>query len=756
MELDKYFKRIDKYLESDALTPIIVDVPEWHSLNAITQHYNVGTIEFIDASLYCQNDGTPHIDKLLNSVQRKRKRMFLTGLSSFLKLQGKVELCQQLQSLLDLTIEGKLIVMTYQCASYLRFRDPRVVESGRVLMLDDSGIKPELPILYFVKPELKEHFDLCIPGINMLSIHAEREVKEVKFLTAKRKADFPSSLYDIREFVSSYDILVGANPELANIQREWGTEEDWLWLSDKIDEEGSWADFVENNFIGLNKLLQYIHNIGKQDSNMQWAFFIAMKAHGVANNEYLSKVVIEADSMKDFQSRIYDQILSADVKDPNFEKLYAERKTVITDWMMPGDVVGDFCKKVKAKGGNALFYLTDTTIMEKEMIIETICENSGQWDKRNLEKALNKVYPDLFSYLYDFQYPLPKLTEYFNAYKFNKLTNQITPEFRTLVDRYAVDRFYYKEMSRRSSLVDKLDSHKSRLYFVDAMGVEFLHYLQDLCYARNLSFDVDCAYCELPSITSFNKDFVSHFSDNRSIKELDTLKHDGTNGYDYQQTHLPRHIIKELGILKDVVEHIEKDLNAGEVEKVYIISDHGASRLAVINETENKWEVKEKGLHSGRCCPKSDLDEKPDFAAEDNDFWCLANYDRFKGGRKANVEVHGGATLEEVIVPIIAVAKAMDRPKCEIVDEFKIITVSFKKKAKIRLFIAKNLSSVRVCVDGKYYDAVPTDQKYFYDVDMPDVKRGMHLADVYDGSTRIAEGLEFEAKSAGASENRYF
>jgi hypothetical protein len=259
MELDKYFKRIDKYLESDALTPIIVDVPEWHSLNAITQHYNVGTIEFIDASMYCQNDGTPHIDKLLNSVQRKRKRMFLTGLSSFLKLQGKVELCQQLQSLLDLTIEGKLIVMTYQCASYLRFRDPRVVESGRVLMLDDSGIKPELPILYFVKPELKEHFDLCIPGINMLSIHAEREVKEVKFLTAKRKADFPSSLYDIREFVSSYDILVGANPELANIQREWGTEEDWLWLSDKIDEEGSWADFVENNFIGLNKLLQYIH-----------------------------------------------------------------------------------------------------------------------------------------------------------------------------------------------------------------------------------------------------------------------------------------------------------------------------------------------------------------------------------------------------------------------------------------------------------------------------------------------------------------
>ena len=31
----------------------------------------------------------------------------------------------------------------------------------------------------------------------------------------------------------------------------------------------------------------------------------------------------------------------------------------------------------------------------------------------------------------------------------------------------------------------------------------------------------------------------------------------------------------------------------------------------------------------------------------------LSDYGRFKGSRKANVEVHGGASLEEVIVPII-------------------------------------------------------------------------------------------------------
>ncbi|MBR6012948.1 MAG: hypothetical protein IK062_04090 [Selenomonadaceae bacterium] len=31
----------------------------------------------------------------------------------------------------------------------------------------------------------------------------------------------------------------------------------------------------------------------------------------------------------------------------------------------------------------------------------------------------------------------------------------------------------------------------------------------------------------------------------------------------------------------------------------------------------------------------------------------MADYDRFAGGRLASVEVHGGATLEEILIPVI-------------------------------------------------------------------------------------------------------
>ena len=120
------------------------------------------------------------------------------------------------------------------------------------------------------------------------------------------------------------------------------------------------------------------------------------------------------------------------------------------------------------------------------------------------------------------------------------------------------------------------------------------------------------------------------------------------------------------------------------------------------------------------------------------------------------MEVHGGATLEEVVVPIIEIKKAGDKPKCEICESHRIITVSFKQKAKIKIFVAKLSEAIKVFCNGKYYDAIPSDNKYIYDVDMPDIKRGHHYIDIYDGTTKIADSLEFEAKSAGASENRYF
>ena len=83
-----------------------------------------------------------------------------------------------------------------------------------------------------------------------------------------------------------------------------------------------------------------------------------------------------------------------------------------------------------------------------------------------------------------------------------------------------------------------------------------------------------------------------------------------------------------------------------------IASDHGASRLAVISPDvqvpSNNCEAKS----SGRYCFGEELPSANNIVTEaEGEYAVIADYSRFTGSRAARVETHGGATLEEVIVP---------------------------------------------------------------------------------------------------------
>lgn len=270
----------------------------------------------------------------------------------------------------------------------------------------------------------------------------------------------------------------------------------------------------------------------------------------------------------------------------------------------------------------------------------------------------------------------------------------------------------------------------------------------------------------MPSITSQNKEFLDSFSDSGhpiiSIKDIDDIKHHGKYDYDfYKNSKLPIYLSKELEVIRNVLVKIKNDLSEGKMKRAFLIADHGASRLAVLHDTENVWEMSEKGQHSGRCCPKSDVDERPAFAADAGNFWALANYDRFKGGRKANVEVHGGATLEELCVPVIELTYLTAKPEILLMSvekqetrlhETPIIAVSFRKKAALKIFSSIPLQNVSVVINGKSYSAEECDGR-FYRVEMPELKKSnIYYADVYAGDNEIAEHLPFIIQKEGQQE----
>ena len=265
-----------------------------------------------------------------------------------------------------------------------------------------------------------------------------------------------------------------------------------------------------------------------------------------------------------------------------------------------------------------------------------------------------------------------------------------------------------------------------------------------------MSIHIQAGRCELPSLTCFNRDFYDSWSEaNRKMtRKLDDIKHDGER----------IHLDDELAVIDEQLEWIKNRLASKKNRRVMLTSDHGASRLAVIHNKENKWDMATKGEHSGRCCPSNEIDGRPDCATEEREFWVLANYDRFKGGRKASVEVHGGAALEEILVPVIEISL-----KNTAIDIQNLTPETESDNAEtvpeIVLFSSYELKNVSVYFNEKFYRAtIDNENPHKHHVRFEDYRKsGMYAADVYEADDYIGKiEIQIHRKSGKARGFEFF
>ena len=113
-----------------------------------------------NAGSYCKKDSYIRLDDLKNDLSRSDKDLFVTGISSFLRMMGKDELQSQLRILLDLPIDKHVVIITYQCSKYLDFPDKRLYE-----------------LLYHLKFRLKKyiHISELIVLIKLLNLIRARK-----------------------------------------------------------------------------------------------------------------------------------------------------------------------------------------------------------------------------------------------------------------------------------------------------------------------------------------------------------------------------------------------------------------------------------------------------------------------------------------------------------------------------------------------------------------------------------------------------
>lgn len=213
---------------------------------------------------------------------------------------------------------------------------------------------------------------------------------------------------------------------------------------------------------------------------------------------------------------------------------------------------------------------------------------------------------------------------------------------------------------------------------------------------------------------------------------------------------------KELEIIEKAVNDIATTLGLRKYDRVVIASDHGASRLAVLRHKEEKYETDTQGKHSGRCCkffPGCNLPFAID--EEDRGYIVLADYGRFKGSRASNVEVHGGASLEEVIVPIIIFSLNDSSFVVTVVDGEKI-KADYKKGITVNLYVNKTIrDNLTIGYENKRYQSERIDDNHFK-VDISDIKKaGTYPVDVYLGND-LASHIQIDAAGKSAAMNDDF
>lgn len=709
VEKEQSLEKCDKYLQNSVYSPFFVLVDEEISYRFLCEKLSFSA-KTILASDFCQPDSFPDFDQIINLLKTSTEPILLLGLGEALHFYGNSSVLGQFK---DLFLNTKVIIPLrgiQQEVLVMQQLDAKF-DARRLCLVQGDGI--------FQVTQYSSVLGVSVDADGFQKFLALIEVNPKERLSLI--SDLPLCFTEKIERV--YDMI---------LERERG-----FCVPEEILSDELWAKYLENPNETANNI-------------RDWRAYI--NEYQKPSCAYMKLVVEKSNSLQEYQENIITAIIGISHKAPEFLSLYKERKEILKT-LDEQDIVPHL-SKIKVKDNDErIYYLTDCTTQEKYDILNLMKHYSPY------PKNIALIYPDLQYYLTEYHFNCKNaeiFTEYFNKYKKLKVSNLEDEQFVADVSNMALAGHRpFLGLETRGSIVEKLDCIGTKLYWVDALGVEYLGYIQKILEDWDLSAVITIGKAELPTLTSSNRDFYDQWKNEKvDTKKLDNVKHN--KGREKYTGNSSNYLVEELQIIHEILLQIRLDLTNKTYNKIVLASDHGASRLSVIYGQESKWEMKEKGNHSGRCCPASDFDTIPDCATEGfvtigkikRKFWVLANYDRFKGGRKAEVEVHGGASLEEVLVPTIQISLKENSLKFENCTPANR-KVQLGKPQYLILFCETIVENLSFYFQGKEYFSVKEDKNPLkHRVDLPkELKPGFYQGEVFVNGKQ-QHPVEFEIKSA--------
>lgn len=740
---------IESYFSSNIYKPFFMVVGDKAYQKTKAKLAEAGDVAFLFLSKCCRtNDKKPDLDKLKEALRMadidcQSNKVVLLGLGEYLALEGYEIAEHVLSELISFNLGSAHVVFLLRnvadVVKHMVKGDPRL--RGRQIEID-SDVDSSLSFS-FSSIELSMYQDTGF----MRALEEAEDGKKAS-IAVNTALEFPNAIITVNIVKNPYEAICKIDRDF-RISKKYGAEDNWSDLLVEVNH----ARTVDSVFTAHgfdNSVVDFYQRIAGVEYN-NWLYYLFLLNQKESERDaYLNLALSMSGNFEEFKTNVLHAITRISHMAPDFAILYEHRKKIVSQY--PDSDIAAFVANNRFDSEESVYKLTDNTLVEQEEIIADISQHG-------MPTGLEKIYPDLALYLEKYHFNGDALndllTSYFESYKKQKISNQLNEDFLKQVDELAESRDYNR-LRTRDEIMAGIDTTNTFLCWIDALGVEYLSYIVGLAQRKGLSTSVKVGRADLPTITSINKKFYDIWPEEnkRKVEDLDDVKHNEKGGYKYGPSNqYPIHLAKELRIISDVIDEAATDLGLRKYDKYVIASDHGASRLAVLRKKEEKYETDTQGEHSGRCCKVFENYDLP-FATEENGYIVLADYGRFKKSRAANVEVHGGASLEEVLVPIVTFSLRDSSIVIKPVEEK--IKADYKAGATIKLFVNKSISQeLYVEYKGKKYKGKAIDSNH-YEVIIDEIKRAGNVeAEVYLDESLVSH-ISLKAVGKSASMNSDF
>jgi len=746
---------VKSYLANAKGVPFFYAVGD-ENYNQILSELKQNSVIVDRISDFCpKDDKFPDIDDVIDyfrtlDTDYRQNKHVLIGLGEYLALRDSAFAEKILRRLDKTTLGTARVVLLLRCVTQqvnaLQMDDNRIVEQNR-LYIEENAVSS-------VTVTCTSYFSQKDVAIGVKKLLHDLEDGLSRNIHAISALDFSQSLVPVSYIKTPFEAIQHVIPGV-ELTDSMGTTAQWEQFYQELLRCNGSLDKLFSRYDCADDFEEDIYEKCAGLEFKNWVFYISLKQnYDRIQNDYLAYVVANTDCYEDLRINLLTGIVHIPRSDGRFHNLYTERKKLVKGF--PESEIAAFIRENQIDPMESIYRYTDNTKMEREAIISWVAQHG-------YIAEIEIIYPALAQYLGEYVFDCgglsDELTKYFKQYRLMKVTNQITPEFLAQVEQNAQKLPYTHLETRDSAILRIPDKKDAFLYWIDALGVEYLSYIAILAKKKGLSIHVDIAYVELPTITSINKGFFEKWAGSKKEKEprLDEIKHKEEGGYFYRPGQAPVHLASELEVIRKSIDRAATELAMHTCKTFVIASDHGASRLAVIHHQEEKYDTDTKGEHSGRCCKEFADADLPQAICE-NGYLVLADYGRFKNSRAANVEVHGGASLEEVIVPIITLSL---KKQCDLIIELlnaDEVYCDRRLGTTIQLYIsdADNTQSISVVIDEKRYAAKGSDKTH-YEVNLYDMRRAKKnvSAAIYDGDDLIGT-VHFDIKGKMATVNNDF